>query len=305
MLGIGCAALAQVVFELPGALPAPGVYVEEGWTWNGTLGNLPTTGTNVTWDLTDLLDASSSRTVTDAPPAGTPGEADFPNATHAYAEELNGVTSWYYYHLDASDSLWLEGVKFENGDLFTCDPPNLYMFFPYAMGDFAESNTTCTLNGFPFDVNQGLVPVATGTVIHPGGNLSGVVMVQSVYAGSPGEYYWYLPGNALRWIGSYAPNNSLQFWGAVPTVMDGRDAHAAARVYPVPANDAVWMVVPSAIGTARCSLLDNTGRSLFSGQVPMLGGRVRLDVSAFPPGQYLLQVEAGGTLRVGRAQVVR
>ena len=291
----GMSASAQVVFDLPDALPSPGTHVQQGWEWDGTPFTLATSGTNVTWDVTGVLTAGSARTTMESAPAGTPGAGDFPNATHAHGEVINGFTTWYYYRLDAGDTLWLEGARYQGGELLECSSPNLFMVFPCSIGDLAESNTTCTYDGgSPISVNQGLEPVATGTILYPGGTITDVVLTRAHYNGSPSDYYWYRSGNVLEWIGNFDPGFVLSLWAEVPSGIADPGNTVRLNAYPLPASEEVFVEVADRAGSVPFSVLDAAGRTLNSGMVNVIGGRVRLDVSDMPNGHYLLQLMDDG-----------
>ncbi len=282
---------AQVVFDLPSALPPLGTHV--AMLWVGPPPSLATSGTGVVWDLSSLNSAVSERTYTDAIPSTTPSAADFPNATHAHAEIINGMSSWYYYRL-VGDSLWLEGARFQDGSLFTCTEPNLFMVFPTSIGDLAESNTTCSVGGGPlYTVNQGLQPVATGSIIYSGGTITDVVLSRAYYYGSPAEYYFHRAGDVLQSIGRYDPG-TIELW--VPGITTGVEEQSGDRLtaYPTLASEELFVELPNGVDQAQCTLLDAAGRTVNAQELRAVGGRLRVDLSKVTTGHYLLRVVGNG-----------
>lgn len=306
-VALAFSATAQVVFELPTAMPVPGTHVEQAWEWNDTPIELDTIGINVTWDLSGALEPIGTRTISDSAPAGTPGAADFPNATHAHRVDGAPYTAWYYYRLDANDTLWCEGIRYDDGHLLHCAPPYLYMHFPYAFGDLAECNTICVHDGTPTDLyyNHGFEPVATGTIVHPDGTISDAVLTRFHFQGEPSGYFWFRANNALQWIGQYVPGWVLTLWTELPTGIEEAMNDAWRSAYPVPATDRVYVRLSTGEGMVSYTMHDPTGRTVLNGQGIVQDGRLALDVSAMQAGHYLVRIHGPGCTGLARISVAR
>jgi hypothetical protein len=76
---------------------------------------------------------------------------------------------------------------------------------------------------------------------------------------------------------------------------DAPPALPAGRLYPNPVKDKLWVRLP--VPTRRVdatAILDVTGRVLLRGAHPPVGeNQLQFDVSALPPGMYILRVQSG------------
>lgn len=281
-------ASSQVVFDLPTAIP-PYSTVDHGlWVSSDTI---ITVGQNITWDFTaTLVDTGDVKTFIDTDPSTTSGAFDFPASTHAHGEVMGSDTLWNYYRLGI-DTLWREGARYPSGDLFTCSDPNLIFFFPYSIGDLALSGANCVYWGTPVYVSQGLVPVATGTILYPGGMLTDMILMEFQYNGSPGgEYFWYNKYNCLTQVGHYV-QGSLSLWiPQGPAGISDAGVNAPLMAYPSPAQEEVFVHVRSANGDLPYALLEAIGRLVLSGTARSDAGRLRVDVSSLTDGHYTLRI---------------
>ncbi len=281
-------ASAQVVFELPTAIPPYSNVDHVLWVSSDTI---VTAGQNITWDLTaTLVDTGDVKTFIDTAPSMTSGALDFPAATHAHGEVMGTDTMWNYYRL-SSDTLWREGVRYPSGDLFTCSDPNLIFFFPYSLGDLALSGANCVYWGTPVYVSQGLVPMATGTILYPGGMLTDMILMEYQYDGSPGgEYFWFNKNNCLAPVGAYV-QGSLSLWiPEGPIGMADAGVSAPLMAYPSPAQEEVFVQVHRADGDLHYAFLDAMGRLVLSGTARSDAGRLHVEVSSLPDGHYTLRI---------------
>lgn len=99
-------------------------------------------------------------------------------------------------------------------------------------------------------------------------------------------------------IGNYAGGLSLLYGLIVNTSVSEWEQERSFRVYPVPAEGALYWEIPSAWGKTRFWITDLNGRTLLSGHNTP-DETASADVSALAPGLYLLRVKASsGTERV-------
>jgi len=291
---------AQVAFELPSAMPAHGSEVLLLWNGNSTM--VPTTGTNVLWDFTNVVTSEPEAVqYLVSEPDSTPAGPDFPSATHACGYMLNFDTIWNYYAL-ASDTLWHLGGDY--GDLLLCTTPRLTMVFPYAIGDLAVNTATCVYVGPPVNTTWGIEPVATGDILYPGGTIPNVVLVRAYQDGTPtGYYHWYRMNNVLTSVGRYY-NFGVELWvpGSGVGIPD-HNANGALATYPVPAASEVTVLVGGNATNLFYSLHDAAGRVVTTGNTQSIGDRIRIDVSSLANGQYQLRLLDGEVLRYARVCV--
>ena len=293
---------AQVVFDLPTAMPTNGSEVL--LHWNGNTTTMPTSGTGIIWDLTAVVTSEpEARHVLIATPDSTNSGQNFPGATHARGYLLGADTIWDHYAL-VGDTLWHLGGDY--GDLLLCSTPRLTMVFPYALGDLAMNTATCSYAGPPVNTTYGFEPVATGTILYPGGTIPDVVLMRKHQDGiATGYYYWYRTNNVLTSVGEYH-DFGVDLW--VPASGVGifdPDAHRALRTYPVPATTDITVMVGGSSAELSYSVLDAAGRIVASGSDRPADDRIRIDVSGLANGEYQLRLRQDDAIRYARVCVAR
>lgn len=297
---------AQVIFDLPGSIPPFSSVERETWWQLDGAPALVISGQGVTWNLSGLTPAPFNAQATIADPATTPWGSSFPNSTHAAGNLVDGG-GWSYYTL-ANDSLFIDGGEFA-GDVFSCSEPRLAAVFPFSYAQSLSASSTCQFpGGFPpFTQDAGAEIVATGTIIYPGGTINNVVMVRRWLGISPSEYLWYTMDNALLDIGNYSPD-AEQIVLHVPDAVSaiGAADHADLLLaFPVPATDVVVIALPRGTGATRYEVLDATGAVMDQGQALITDGQLRLGVSAWPAGQYIVLLSRDEKLWRARVSVAR
>lgn len=299
---------AQVAFDLPMAMPEYGTREDLEWM-DLSSASMPISGTDVVWDLSGTLSLTGfMRTIVVAPPSSTPGAALFPASTVAFAHVIPPLgTNWFYYRL-TDDTLFQEGVRFSDGMQFSCATPKLHLFFPFNLGDAAECDILCGYDGdFTIPTNMGRRAVATGTILHSGGSITNVVMIEELIDEVPtGNYYWYSQDDCLSTYGQYNPAENLValYLPSGPNAIGETSAPVQTRVYPQPAASEVFVEVGDIAGTLSFALSDAAGRTLQSGPLTAIAGRVRLDVSDLASGNYALRLN-DGTAGFARVSVAR
>jgi len=66
-----------------------------------------------------------------------------------------------------------------------------------------------------------------------------------------------------------------------------------AGLYPNPARDLVMVTIPCGPGTLKVRMTDLTGRKMLSMEHESPSPSFNIDVSAFPPGVYLVNLQCG------------
>jgi hypothetical protein len=296
-------ASAQVVFDIATAFPSEGTLERQWWYAQPFSGVVPTTGTNVTWDLsTGLTNFGMNEVLEFAAPSATPHTADFPDATHAFHTSLGD--SWYYFDLEG-DSLFSLGFK-DAGVHVACPDPKLEAVFPFSYGMLIEDSSACGLIGEPYPAYEGWELVATGTMITPIGTIPNVAMLSYYNSGEPvGAYEWFQTSNILVSIGQYDAT-TLTIWPPTSGIgVQENGSVVSLHAYPNPARTDVVLEVPWQGSQVGYALMDATGRALDHGMLIAIGGRVRLDVTDLSSGNYALRLAVDGTTAFARVSVVR
>lgn len=296
-------ASAQVVFDLPGAIPPNGVLPRQFWFADPI--TIPLTGTNVTWDFSNgLTNTGIVNDLVITQPASSPFSNTFPNATHAagvVTASANSAT-WRYFQLsgDSLHYLGLASTQSEN----TCPDPWTKVVFPFSYGELVEDSAYCGPPGSPTPMHRGWELVATGTMITPLGTVPAVALVRIHSNGSPTPYYeFYEYGNILAYIGAY-DDVTLSIWPSQSALgMTGGDGPTALRAYPQPASEEILVEVGQLVGPAWFVLLDAVGREMEAGTLNAVNGRARIDVSHLAPGNYLARIECGSVTAYARISV--
>lgn len=92
---------------------------------------------------------------------------------------------------------------------------------------------------------------------------------------------------------SVAPSGGCEFWVG----LEGVTVVKAAKIYPSPANDILYLVFPKEeIGDYSIQLYDLMGKLVFSNQGNQRSNQIEIDVSALPIGTYIVRMESGNVM---------
>ena len=292
---------AQIVFDLPSAIPTN--ETEILLLWNGNSTAVTTSGSNILWDFTNVVTSEPDAvTYLTSDPDSTVLDTAFASATHAHGYTLAQDTIWNYYRL-GGDTLWHLGGDY--GDVLLCSAPRLAMVFPYAFGDLAVNTATCTYGMGPaINPNYGFEPVATGTIVYPAGTIPNVVLMRKHENGVPTDHYhWYRVDNVFTSVGHFY-NFGVDLWVPVSTSgVNDLNGQSALSVFPLPADNDVTVVFDINVSNASYRLLDATGRDVATGFLRPGGNRIQLDVSLLSNGQYNLLLQNDEVRRRARIMV--
>lgn len=308
---------AQVVYDLPGAVPSWGYsrYAQHYFDFDD-LPVLPTTGTGVVWDLTGLELATTNAFHTCVDPASTPFGDLFPGATHAmgFVSQFQ-ETSWRYYTL-AGDSLFFNGQVWPpnvNPARQECTEPRLQAVFPFAYQDGWTDDATCAWDADPpATTTHQFELVATGTILFAGGSLTDVGMVHQQVAGE--DYYlWYTPDNILQAVGNYLPgSNQIVLSPDITTDIEQATNVGTLMIQPSVVDDHVFVQYPgSGVGlfgagvTPVVALISTSGQRIPVQATPADDNRLRLQLDQVAQGSYLVELRTARGTGHGRVIVAR
>ena len=284
---------SQVVFDLPGCIPAWGSSQDRQYWFHADRAlTLPTSGTNVVWDLDALTLFTTPMVMSCVDPATTPCASSFPEATHATDIVINGMGQWNFFRSTGDQLFQIGAYDPALSGPETCPNPLLIGEFPLEFDEEWTDTLGCTHGfGVSSDVYQ-LHVVATGTILYPGGSITDVAMVQR--AGYGGTYIWYTQDDYLRPLGNYRPGQYMRLY--VPAGEHAMADHAEApgiRLFPIPASDHVRIELDRITDLRSLSLVAADGRRISLPAPQGEGPSFSIDLGLQAPGMYFLEV--GGT----------
>ena len=228
------------------------------------------------------------------PVSSTPFADTFPQATHVLPIVFSiGQPTSYQYFKVSNDKLEMvasyAGAGISGSKDYT---PNLktQMIFPFSYGD--TTSDTYQKVGYSPDV-VGLKYYGYGTLIMPDRTYNDVVLIKNSY-GSDNDYAWVTLNPLVPVLNYTYDNNQLIYIGAVPTSVEDRNAHAAYRVYPNPAQGHIMASLPTgqAGKDVQFSLTNAFGQTIL--QAPLRQETTSIDASHLAPGIYFYTIATGG-----------
>ncbi|MFZ6050634.1 T9SS type A sorting domain-containing protein [Halocola ammonii] len=278
-------------------------------------------GSNQTWDLSDLEASGTEENFGFIPSEGTPFEDNFPSANYAWTME----NSAYFYH-DISTTKWDElGFAFteeETDVTLTYSNPRTILSFPLAYSSTHEDDYAGSLSGFGFETqiagNYSYVVDGYGTLILPSGTLNNVLRLKVEYQettsfmGEVGEventtiYQFYVNGipypvAAIQYteyesedgieVESYSYYTDQTISGVEENVQP-----VSVEVWPNPANEMVNVKVYNSSETLEVNIFDINGK-LVKQQVGGMKGTNQFHISTedLSSGFYTIQVIQPGS----------
>ena len=299
---------AQPVFENT-VFPIIGDFVNYISLSDGQ-GILPgTTGSNVTWDFSNLNLTGSNFSISYIDPSSTGNSSLFPEANIAKYYSANQIE----YYKKTNDSLNFYGDATTGVGVRYYHNPRLNLKVPFNFGEsFSDDFASNFINGNGFSVTRTGTVQSTfdgyGTLVLPNITIPNCIRIKTAryvhdIQGSTVNntydtlYHWYAP-NVRDYIiyyysttisgTNYAFGNVRNYLD-INSISELNNGDNLIDIYPNPTSESLTISLPENASTTDCILFDNAGKEVKRFSVS--GGENLVDVSELDNGIYFIQMD--------------
>ncbi len=266
------------------------------------------TGSNVTWDFSNLNLTGSNFLVTYMDPSSTGNSSLFPEANIAKYYSANQIE----YYNKTIDSLYFYGDATTGVGLRYYHNPRLNLKVPFNFGEsFSDDFATNFINGSGFSVTRTGTVQSTfdgyGTLVLPNITIPNCMRIKTAryvhdIQGSTVNntydtlYHWYVPNirDYIIYYYSTTISGTNYSFGNVRNYLDINsiseliNGDNLINIFPNPASETLTISLPENASTTECILVDNLGKEMKRFMVT--GGENLVDVSGLENGMYTLRI---------------
>ncbi len=266
------------------------------------------TGSNVTWDFSNLNLTGSNFLVTYMDPSSTGNSSLFPEANIAKYYSANQIE----YYNKTIDSLYFYGDATTGVGLRYYHNPRLNLKVPFNFGEsFSDDFATNFINGSGFSVTRTGTVQSTfdgyGTLVLPNITIPNCMRIKTAryvhdIQGSTVNntydtlYHWYVPNirDYIIYYYSTTISGTNYSFGNVRNYLDINsiseliNGDNLINIFPNPASETLTISLPENASTTECILVDNLGKEMKRFSVS--GGENLVDVSGLESGMYTLRI---------------
>lgn len=218
-----------------------------------------TTGSNVTWNASALIQQASTPTINLSyhPSSGTPQGSQYPNSNYSeYDPALISMVSYNYCGIN-TDSLVEWGTYASNGTHEIFQNPDKRLIFPFSYGQsfndtYAKTNYSNATTISSFQTGTRTVTFSGfGTLILPQGSFSNVALISEVRTNSLGpdsyNYSWMRISDGKRLLFRSENNGSITtVWNTEATSgIEELSEKTSIQIFPNPTQSSTTLKINS------------------------------------------------------------
>lgn len=274
-------------------------------------GILPgTTGSNVTWDFSNLNLTGSNFSISYIDPSSTGNSSLFPEANIAKYYSANQIE----YYKKTNDSLNFYGDATTGVGVRYYHNPRLNLKVPFNFGEsFSDDFASNFINGNGFSVTRtGTVQSifdGYGTLVLPNITIPNCIRIKTAryvhdIQGSTVNntydtlFHWYAPNIRDYIIYYYSTTISgtnysfgnVRNYLDINSISELNNGDNLINIYPNPASETITISLPENASTTDCILVDNAGKEVK--RFTISGGENQVDISELESGIYFIQIDS-------------
>ncbi|MCC6182139.1 MAG: T9SS type A sorting domain-containing protein [Bacteroidia bacterium] len=278
------------------------VNIADNTSYTSTLST--TTGSNVVWNASGLIQQSGTPTVhlSYHSPMATPNGSLFPSSNFCeYDPALVSVLEYNYYGIN-NDSIVSWGSYAPSGEHEIYQNPDKDMIFPFSYGQsftdsYAKTNYSDATTVSSYQNGTRTVNFAgIGTLILPQGSVNNVAFITEVRTNNLGpnsyEYNWIQVNTHKRLLYRSENNGNITtVWNPdVVTGVEEEDTQMLVHLFPNPSSEKVTLILSKQTHILKLELVDLLGKN-HNVYYDMIANEASIHVKDLPNGIYTIKLE--------------